>query len=145
MENSQIVKCHRRIINTGLVHATMLYLASDIEEKKTVQELEEESLVIKFQQMCKILSTPSRDILLNAMFNELRLLNKSTVFFMNILLQLFRNSEGSEAMTSSQIARILVGRLRLPKIHPWGLLAFKARIGKEPKFISMNIATQQQQ
>lgn len=140
-----MVKAHRRIINTGLVHATMLYLASDIEEKKTVQELEDENLGVKFEQMCKILSTPTRDILLNAMFNELRLLNKSTVFFMNILLQLFRNSEGNNNMTSSQIARILVGRLRLPKIHPWGLLAFKARIGKEPKFISMNIATQQQQ
>lgn len=121
----------------------MLYLTSDIDNKNTVQELDDPSLAMKYELMCSYLSTPVRDILLNAMFNELRLLNKSTVFFINVLLQIFRNSDSKETITSSQIARILVGRLRLQKIHPWGLLAFKARIGKEPKFISMNISQQQ--
>ena len=118
----------------------MLYLASDIETKETVQDLEDPALVAKFELMCEYLSTPVRDILLNAMFNELRFLNKSTVFFINALLHIFRNSDSQENMISSQIARICVSRLRLPKIHPWGLLVFKNRISKEEKFKSMNIA-----
>lgn len=122
----------------------MLYLAYGIDEKKTVQELEDHKLALKYEKMCHYLSTPVRDILLNAMFNELRLLNKLTVFFMNVLLHIFRNADLEDSIISSQIARILIERYRIPKIHPWGLLAFQFRIRKEPKFISLNIVTQQQ-
>jgi len=144
LESCQVIKNHRRIIDTGVVHATMLYLASDIEEMKTVKELENPGLAEKFELMCKFLSTPVRDILLNSMFNELRLLNMSTVFFLSTLLQIFRNANPEENIVSSQIARICVGRLRLPKIQPWGLLVFRNKISKEAKFKSMNITTQQQ-
>jgi hypothetical protein len=140
LEESQVVKSNRKIINTGIIHATMLYLTEDIYDKKTVEELDDIALFSKFEFMCKNLSTPVRDILLNSMFNELRLLSKSTLFFMNCLLHLFRNADAKEFITSSQIARIFVARMRLQKIHPWGLLAFKARFSKEPKFESLNIA-----
>ena len=103
----------------------MLYLASDIDSKKTIQELEDPSLITKYEQMCKFLSTPVRDILLNSMFNELRLLNASTIFFMNVLLSLFKSTELSDTLTSSQIARICIERCRFWRLHPYGLLAFE--------------------
>lgn len=142
LEESQVVKNDRKIINTGIVHSTILYLAHDIENKKTVAELEDPKLIQKFYSICKMLSTPVRDILLNNMFDELRLLNKTTVFFMNVLLNIFRMSE-NETMIRSQISRILIERMMETKINVkerkqdiqhWGLLAFKIRISKEPGF-----------
>ena len=138
LEETQIVRNNRKIINTGVIHATILYLAYDIESKKTIKELENPANAVKFELMCKFLSTPVRDILLNSLFNELRLLNASTVFFMNVILTIFRNSDLSENLTNSQIARICVERCRTQKIYPWGLLAIQARLRCEPKFKLMN-------
>lgn len=76
----------------------MLYLANDIDTKTTVKELEDPALALKYEIMCKHLSTPVRDILLNAMFNELRFLNASTVFFMNVLLHIFRNADSQSTI-----------------------------------------------
>ena len=139
LEETQSIKNGRKIINTGVIHATILYLSYDIDSKKSIKELEDPSNAIKFELMCKYLSTPVRDILLNSLFNELRLLNASTVYFMNIILNIFRNSDPSESLTNSQIARIWVERCRSQKIFPWGLLAFHHRFKVEPKFVSMNI------
>jgi len=76
----------------------MLYLSNDIDTKTTVKELEDPALALKYEIMCKHLSNPVRDILLNAMFNELRFLNASTVFFMNVLLHIFRNADSQSTI-----------------------------------------------
>lgn len=51
LEESQVVKSNRRIINTGIVHATMIYMTEEIYEKKTVEELEDMVLINKFEVM----------------------------------------------------------------------------------------------
>lgn len=51
LEDSQRVVNYRKIINTGIIHSTILYLAYDIEEKKTVEELENPKLGEKFLKM----------------------------------------------------------------------------------------------
>lgn len=138
LENSQVIINDRKIINTGVVHATLLYLAQDVNSISDVKKLEGSSISKKYEVMCDRLSTPVRDILLNAMFNELRLLSKTTVYFMNVLIDIFRNMD-DETITSSQIVRILLERSRPPNIFPWGLLAFKHRLCSEKKFKSMNM------
>jgi CCR4-NOT transcription complex subunit 1 len=137
LEESQVVVNDRKILNTGLIHATVLYLAQDMDDKKTVEEFEDPQISQKFEEMCKLLSIPVRDILLNVMFNELRLLSKATIYFMNVLLNIFKNCNEKESKTSSQVARILVERRRIPSCYPWGLLSFLYRMSKEKKFETM--------
>ena len=130
MENTQVIRDDRRILDTGVVHAIMLYLAKDIKDRNTIQELEDPVIAVKYKDMCQRLSTPVRDILVNCMYNELRLLSKETVYFMNVLMQLSSNPTSDDpkvAMTYSQIARILLERNPLQNVVPWGLLAFKHR------------------
>lgn len=129
LEHTQVVRDDRKIINTGVVHATMLYLAKDIKDRNTIQELEDPMIAVKFKDMCQRLSVPLRDILISCMYNELRLLSKETVYFMNVLMQLSNYNPDDEAskMTHSQIARILLERSHSQNVFPWGLLAFKHR------------------
>jgi len=51
LENSQKIINYRKILNTGIIHSTILYLAFDIEEKQTVAELENPKLGEKFLMM----------------------------------------------------------------------------------------------
>lgn len=70
--------------------------------------------------------------LFNALTNQLRFPNSHTMFFRNVILMLFR--ESNSEWVKEEIAKVLVERLIANRPQPWGLLTTFVELLKNPDY-----------
>lgn len=69
--------------------------------------------------------------LISAMMNQVRYVNAHTHYFSTALQHMF--TTGAEEL-QQQIMRVLVGRLMVPRPHPWGIIVMVLELVKNPAY-----------